>query len=319
MMTLALVLASSGVGWAQGKPRVLLFSQQNVATSAFDMAQKLGYFAEEGIEVEFRYFASGTTAFQAFRAGQGDIVYSGDIPAIRNWAEAGQAYRVVAPVERSVKQYGIVARSTIQQPGDLRGKKIATRVGSTASHLVWAFLKKHGMTEKDVTILNMDGPAMVSALDRGDIDAFVLWSPYIERAQEVSGSKVRLLAYADAVVSGYYSIISAREEWVQQNGATLTKFLRAAVRGQEYVKRNKQEVVTYLNQKFGIDPKQVSGHYDVVEFLLKFDEAFYKDFAQFAAWMQETGSLKDPLAFGKFVATEPLQAVNPALVVPPPR
>lgn len=309
---------SSPLAEGQAKPKVVLFSQQMAATAAFEMAQKQGYFAEEGVDVDFRYFPSGVTAFQAFRAGQGDIVYSGEIPGIRIWAEAGQTYRVIAAVERSAKYSGLVAKSSIKQISDLKGKKIAQRVGSVSSHFVYAILRKGGLTEKDVTILDMDGPAMVSALDRGDIDAFALWSPYVERALEVSGPKVHVLTYADAVVAGYYTIISAREEWIEKNRPALTRFMKAAVRGNDYVRQNKAAVVAHYHERFGLETAQVSRHYDVLEYMMRFDERFYTDVKQFGGWMREVGMLKDPLSFDKLISVDGLRAVNPALA-PTPR
>ncbi len=195
-----------------------LFSQQQVQTIAFDFAQSLGYFKQEGLDVTLEYFASGTTAFQVFRTGRGDIVFSGDVPAINYWAHTDHDYRVIAPVERETKGYALVAKSSIRTPQDLRGKVLATRVGSTGSHFFWAFLRKYGMTEADVTIKNMDGPTLISALDRGDIDGFFLWAPYPQRALEVSGQKVHVLADAGSVVSGYYTVLGVRarslsEKW----------------------------------------------------------------------------------------------------------
>lgn len=317
LVALAALLPGPVAG--QAKAKITFFSQQQVQTTAFEMAQELGYFAEEGLEVVFRYFPSGTTAFQAFRTGLGDIIYSGDVPAIRNWSESEQAFRVIAPVEKNAKGYGLVTRVAIKSPAEIRGKTIATRVGSSGSHFIWAFLRKHGMTEKDVKVLNLDGPAMVAALDRGDIDGFFLWAPYPQRALEVSGAKVHLLATADAVVSGYYTVLSARDQWIKQNPTTVAKFLKSAVRGQEHVQKHKASVLAYLQKRYGLEPAKTSGEYDAMHFLLRFDADFYKDFAGFAAWMRENDLLKQPLVWDRFTYLDGLRSVSPARATAPPR
>jgi hypothetical protein len=46
------------------------------------------------------------------------------------------------------------------------------------SWFVSEYLKAQGLTEKDVTIKNMDPHIMPSAIDRGDIDSFFIWEPY---------------------------------------------------------------------------------------------------------------------------------------------
>ena len=77
---LLLVVASA----AQGQPlkKVVLFGQPSVNNDAIWMALEYGYFKEQGLDVDYRVFPSGTTAFQTFRTGQGDIVMTGDLPSV---------------------------------------------------------------------------------------------------------------------------------------------------------------------------------------------------------------------------------------------
>jgi hypothetical protein len=85
------------------------------------------------------------------------------------------------------------------------------------------------------------------------------------------------------------------------------------------VKQNKADVVAHYNQRFGLETAQVSRHYDVLEYLLRFDDRFYKDMKQFGAWMQEVGMLKEPFNVEKFVSVDGLRGVNPALAPTPPK
>jgi NitT/TauT family transport system substrate-binding protein len=319
ILAILLLLPVRGPALAAPLTPLTLFSQQQVQTIAFEFAQSLGYFKQEGLNVTFDYFASGTTAFQVFQTGRGDIVFSGDIPAIAYWAHTDRNYRVIAPVERETKGYEFVVKSSIRTPQDLRGKVIATRVGSTGSHFFWAFLRKYGMTEADVTIKNLDGPTMVSALDRGDIDGFFLWAPYPQRALEVSGSKVHVLADAGSVVSGYYTVLGVRADWLAGHREAVRGFLRAAVKSQRYVIVHKSAVVTYLDQKFGMSPQSSAAQYDIVNWLLRFDPAFYHDFGNFGQWMRSVKMIAEPLTWPSFVSLDGLRTVDPALAARPPQ
>jgi len=320
VLVVALMLPQWGSpAGASPATRITLFSQQQVQTIAFEMAQSLGYFKQEGLDVALEYFASGTTAFQVFQTGRGDVIFSGDVPAINYWAQTDHDYRVIAPVEREQKGYQLVVKSTVRTPQDLRGKLLATRIGSTGSHFFWKYLRKYGMTEADVTLKNMDGPTMVSALDRGDIDGFFLWAPYPQRALEVSGAKVHVLADAGAVAAGYYTVIGVRAGWLSSHKETVEGFLRASVKGQRYALAHKNDVVKYVDQKYGLDPASSSEQFDIQQMLLRFDQAFYRDFADFAQWMQSIKMIKEPLVWSSFVYTDALRKVDPALVVPPSR
>ena len=67
---------------AQALKKVVLFGQPSVNNDAIWMALEYGYFKEQGLEVDYRVFPSGTTAFQTFRTGQGDIVMTGSVSVL---------------------------------------------------------------------------------------------------------------------------------------------------------------------------------------------------------------------------------------------
>src|SRR5580704_7004315 len=119
---------------AQPAPlKVTLFGQPSVNNDSIWMAIERGFYKQEGLDVTYRLFPSGTTAFQAFQSGQGDIVMTGDLPSVQYFFRAGGNYRTIAVVERDAKGYVAVAGKDISKPQDLIGKTIATRVGSTGS------------------------------------------------------------------------------------------------------------------------------------------------------------------------------------------
>ena len=78
-----LMLALAGAAPAQGLKKLTLFGQPSVNNDAIWMALEHGYFKEQGLDVDYRVFPSGTTAFQTFRTGQGDIVMTGDLPSVQ--------------------------------------------------------------------------------------------------------------------------------------------------------------------------------------------------------------------------------------------
>ena len=64
-----LALALAGTAPAQGLKKLTLFGQPSVNNDAIWMALEHGYFKEQGLDVDYRVFPSGTTAFQTFRTG----------------------------------------------------------------------------------------------------------------------------------------------------------------------------------------------------------------------------------------------------------
>src|SRR5262249_22177252 len=69
---------------AQSAPlKMIVSGQLSVNNDAIWMAIENGFYQQEGLDVTYRLFPSGTTAFQAFQPGQGDIVMTGDLPSVQ--------------------------------------------------------------------------------------------------------------------------------------------------------------------------------------------------------------------------------------------
>src|SRR3954465_5780898 len=142
------LLTIAGAAPAQGLKKLTLFGQPSGYHDAIWMAIEYGYFQEQGLDVDYRVFPSGTTAFQTFRTGQGDIVMTGDLPSVQYFFNNPGQYQTFAAIERDAKGYVSIARKDIKSPKDLAGKTVATRVGSTGSWFISEYLAKNGVDPK---------------------------------------------------------------------------------------------------------------------------------------------------------------------------
>ena len=133
---ISLCLGAMPVDAQQAALKMTLFGQPSVNNDSIWMAFEKGLYQQEGLDVTYRLFPSGTTAFQAFQTGQGDIVMTGDLPSVQYFFRAKGDYRTIAVIERDAKGYVAVARKEITKPQDLVGKTVATRVGSTGSWFI---------------------------------------------------------------------------------------------------------------------------------------------------------------------------------------
>src|SRR4029079_19678449 len=163
---------------AQNAPlKMTLFGQPSVNNDAIWMAFEKGFYHEEGLAVTNRRSPPGTTAFQAFQTGQGDIVMTGDLPSVQYFFRVKGDYRTIAVIERDAKGYVVVAGKDIKAPQDLAGKTVATRVGSTGSWFISEYLTKNKVDPKTVTVKNLDTQVLPAALCGGEIAAFFIWQP----------------------------------------------------------------------------------------------------------------------------------------------
>lgn len=301
--------------------KIVVFDQPSVNHDAVWMAQAKGFYKEEGLDVQLRIFPSGVTAFQAFHLGQGDIIMHGELSGLQNWFSFNGQYRIILDMERDSKSYIGVVSNAIKTPQDLKGKTVATRVGSTGSWFVSEYLAKNNVPENQVTIKNLDNQVLPAAICRGDIDGFFIWQPTGARTMEICGDKVHYLTTAEGYVQGY-NLAGARLQWLETPDGRdkALRFVRATMKGAKVAQDNFAAVAAYTKETFGMSEQATRDQYDFLVRPLAFDDVFFKDFCSLSRWMQKGGISKEKADLSKFIWTDGVRAVDPSLVTaaPPP-
>ncbi len=304
---------------AQAPVKITLFGQPSVNNDAIWMAIEKGFFKEQGLDVTYRLFPSGTTAFQTFQTGQGDIVMTGDLPSVQYFFRTNGNYRTIAAIERDTKGYVAVARKDVRTAADLAGKTIATRVGSTGSWFISEFLAKNKVDATKVTVKNLDTQVLPTALCSGDIAAFFIWQPIGSRALEVCPGQAHYLSDATGYIQGYL-VAGARPEWLATPAGrdATTRFLRAVVKGRDVAQKDFKAVAAYGKEKLGLTEAAVKEQWDIMHRPIALDKTYYDDFCSLSKWAQREKLTEQPLDFSKFLWPDGLRAVDPKLVDAPP-
>ena len=305
---------------AQNAPlKVTLFGQPSVNNDAIWMAFEKGFYQQEGLDVTYRLFPSGTTAFQAFQTGQGDIVMTGDLPSVQYFFRVKGDYRTIAVIERDAKGYVVVAGKDITKPQDLVGKTVATRVGSTGSWFVSEYLTKNKIDPKTVMVKNLDTQVLPAALCGGDIAAFFIWQPVGSRTLEICPDKAHYLSDATGYIQGYL-VAGARPEWLAtpQGKEIATRWLRATIKGRDAAEKDFPAVAAYAKAKLGLSEKATRDQWDTNTRPMAIDKVYYDDFCSLSRWAQGEKATDGKLDFKTLTWGDGLKAINPKLVDAPP-
>ena len=299
--------------------KVTLFGQPSVNNDAIWMAFEKGFYQQEGLDVTYRLFPSGTTAFQSFQTGQGDIVMTGDLPSVQYFFRVKGDYRTIAVIERDAKGYVVVARKDITKPQDLVGKIVATRVGSTGSWFVSEYLTKNNIDPKTVTVKNLDTQVLPAALCGGDIAAFFIWQPVGSRTLEICPDKAHYLSDATGYIQGYL-VAGARPEWLAtpQGKEIATRWLRATIKGRDVAEKDFPAVAAYAKAKLGLSEKATRDQWDTNTRPMAIDKVYYDDFCSLSRWAQGVKATDGKLDFKTLTWGDGLKAINPKLVDAPP-
>jgi ABC-type nitrate/sulfonate/bicarbonate transport system substrate-binding protein len=317
--TVAVALSIAAAQAQQAPLKMTLFGQPSVNNDSIWMALDKGLYQQEGLDVTYRLFPSGTTAFQAFQTGQGDIVMTGDLPSVQYFFRVKGDYRTIAVIERDVKGYVAVARKEITKPQDLVGKTIATRVGSTGSWFISEYLSKNGVDASKVTVKNLDTQVLPAALCGGEIAAFFIWQPVGSRTLEICPDKAHYLTDATGYIQGYL-VAGARPDWLAsaQGKDTATRWLRATIKGRDIAQRDFAAVAAYAKAKFDLSEKATRDQWDTNIRPLAIDKVYYDDFCSLSRWAQKEKMTEQKIDFTRLTWPDGLRAIDPKLVDAPP-
>src|SRR5918993_1240454 len=121
---------------------------------------------------------------------------------------------VVAQATWLVKWIAVVARNIDSLDG-LKGKKVGVARGSGGEVFWLAMIDKLKLNAADYTVVNVEAPEMVAALERGNIDAYAVWEPWVTRGlASVKNTKV-LRDQEGILEQGVYIYMNLG--WVKKN------------------------------------------------------------------------------------------------------
>ncbi|MBO5239759.1 MAG: ABC transporter substrate-binding protein [Lachnospiraceae bacterium] len=203
------------------------------------VAIELGYFEEEGIDLELVTGFGADKTMSALVAGEADIGFMGSESSIYLYNEGAEDYAVnFAQLTQRAGNF-LVARENTEnfQWTDLKGKEIiGGRPGGMPEMVLEYILKLNGIDpEQDVTLVqNIDFGNTSGAFAGGTGDYTVEFEPAATALeQEGAGYVVASLG----VDSGYvpYTAYCAKQSYIEENPEIIQRFTNALQRGMDYV------------------------------------------------------------------------------------
>ena len=185
-LTAGLVAAGAMPALAQTKVAIGISGWTGFAP--LTLANEAGIFKKNGIDASIKFIPQKDRHL---------AIASGDIQCAATtvetwivWNANGVATTQVLQLDKSYGADGMVVRSSIASIKDLKGKTVAASAPGTAPYftLAW-FLKKNGLTVKDVKVVNMEPGPAAQAFVAGQNDAAMTYEPYLStvRAAPQSG------------------------------------------------------------------------------------------------------------------------------------
>ncbi|MBX9842791.1 MAG: ABC transporter substrate-binding protein [Xanthobacteraceae bacterium] len=194
------------------------------------VAERKGYFEDEGVEPRFEIFDNAEKINAVMRAGEAQIAIA-SVEALVADAFKGGQFRIVASVAQKPPHF-IIARPHIKTVNDLKGARfgvLSLHEGTT--YFVQDIEKALGWTRGDIVIDAVGGaPTRWKLLREGKIDAGLQPFPLSYESEDAGFSNLGRIA---TYVPDYeFTAAFLDPAWASSHRQTVTGFLRALSRGQ---------------------------------------------------------------------------------------
>ena len=238
--------ASGGAGGA--KVTIGIGGQTLLTYLPTTLAQELGYYQEEGVNVELQDLQGGSKALTAMIGGSTNVT-SGYYEHTIQMQAKNQSVKAFVDMGRSSGLALLVApknEGKIKSIADLKGKNVGvTSPGSSTDMFIKFLLAKNGLQQTDAAVSAIGaGSSAVAAMEQGQVDAAVMLEPDISVLNKRIGHDLPVLEdvrtaeglkevfETDAWPS---SSLYAKADWLEQNKETAGKLAKAIKRTLEFI------------------------------------------------------------------------------------
>ena len=212
--------------------------------------------AEQGVGVKWTEFPAGPVLLEGLNVGSIDFGTVGEAPPI--FAQAAGANLVYVgnePPSPASEAIVVPKGSSLRTLADLKGKKIALNKGSNVHYLLLKALEKAGVAYADIQPVFLPPADARAAFERGSVDAWAIWDPFLAAAEKQIGARV--LADGKGLVANYQFYLASRT-YAEKNPEILRIVLDEVAKVDDWGRNNPDEVATILSAQTGLSKDVVA-------------------------------------------------------------
>jgi putative hydroxymethylpyrimidine transport system substrate-binding protein len=212
-------------------------------------AHEIGYFEEEGLKVSMYVPPDPEATTKLVASGRDDIGISYMTDTLLAREQGFSVTSVAALVAHPLNCIMALKTSGIDKPHKLKGKTIGTTGIPSDEAFLAGVLLRNGVQKGDYKLINI-GFNLAQALKTRQVDAIVgAYWPWEGINLEQEGYPIYIMKLQESGVPDYYELVLiCGEKMIIKTPELLRKFLKAMVRGQEFVKAHPESAVSILHK-----------------------------------------------------------------------
>jgi sulfonate transport system substrate-binding protein len=250
----AAIALPAGVARAQSRPRDTLrigyqkYGTLTILKARGDLDTRLG---AQGIDVKWVEFPAGPQLLEGLNVGSIDFGTVGEAPPI--FAQAAGAdllYVANQPPAPSAEAIVVPRDSRLESVAALQGRRVALNKGSNVHYLLVRALEQAGLKYADVQKVFLPPADARAAFERGAVDAWAIWDPFLAAAEKQLGARV--LADGTGLVANHQFYLASRA-YAARRPDVLRAIVDELQKLDAWAAKHLDEVATLLAPQIGLD------------------------------------------------------------------
>ncbi len=227
------------------------------------VAKELGYFEEEGINLDLASFESGLQSLRGGVAGSVDLLGASAEPVISAISRGAKIRSIFSYAHKLTVV--MVAQKSIQKSAELRGKNLGIQeVGAFREVMTRAVLQTAGLTAQDVNYIPVSSAGYITALLGNKIDTAILHIDQAYMARTKEASLHVLVPLWEIMPSYWYGTFSTTEEFLRKDPDLLARAVGAIIKAHRFMYRNKDRTLELASKHTGYPKEVLSPAYDAL-------------------------------------------------------
>ena len=290
IILVVLIIGSSFVYLSMNKPASAALEKVtigNVPVESYAMlwiAEKQGFFADNGLDVTVKDYSTGATAVEALINGEIDVGGSSDYVVMLYAFQKANISIITSCAESEF--FELICRNDhgITNISDLNGKTIGGPKSTVASFYLGLFLEENGTSMQDITLVDLAPNEIANAISNGTVDAVVSWELYTEQVKAQIGTDYIEWSLQEMDVP-FYGVLSCRNDWIPEHTQTLNRLLTALTQAEDYLNSNQTQAQQILKERFNYTDSYIATIWSRTTFGLSLPQRLPEIMQQEAAWM----------------------------------
>ena len=318
-----LLLMMSILGCDQGSSqdpkaqiKMKLAAETSLLPATVWVAEELGYFNEEKIDLTIQDYDSGRNALETMLKDETiNMATVAQTPVVFN-SFNNEDFVIIATMAYSVDDVKVLARKDfgIVKPADLTGKKIGVTLRSTGHYFLEGYLAHYGKSLTDIDLYDVNAATLKEKLISGELDAITTWEPHIYNTKKIlNENQLTLLLSPTPFRKDFYFTVS--RSYAVKHKEHVKRFLRAVIRAENYIKNNPEKAKEIVSRRLKVDPEIVNSIWDTFMFNITLEQSILVGLENEAQWAIDTNLKKGELPnYLDFISIKALEEAKPEAV-----